>query len=113
MILFNLDTVIKYRNTKEYRYINRCFTEWNGEHIETTGDGPVIHNLARKVLSRMLLSDGDPLVYVYRGDTLCFNPVPLSLWGYLTTTEPDNGSVRIQKYTDPKVSFRNVSESSM
>ena len=53
--------------------------------------------------ARRLLAEGAPpdaLALIYRGETLCFNPVPLSTWARLTT-EVGERSIRFRAYRPP------------
>lgn len=69
-----LDTIPKIRNSSEYRMINRA----RSGDLELIGGGPIVQKLLRK-----LYQQGAPkeaIVEVYRGDTLCFVPIPLKSW---------------------------------
>jgi len=75
-IQIELDSVKKYRkgSTTEYRHIPRA--RWND--LEVVGDGWVVRDLCRLIARNNPGISG--LVYVFRGDTLCFTPMPLNLW---------------------------------
>lgn len=52
---------------------------------------------------RMLLAEGadpDELVHVFRGDTLCFVPAPLSIFAALATEEGAARAIRFRKYRE-------------
>lgn len=71
-IRIDLDTVRVYRNKSEYRTKNRARSSFGHEII---GDGPILSTLAA------ILREENPEIHgqveVYRGDTLCFIPMPL------------------------------------
>lgn len=74
MLRVELDTVRKYRNSVEYRPMNRARL---GD-LAVESDGPLIGRLcALKIESG---ADGGEQVEVYRGETLCFRAKPLSEW---------------------------------
>lgn len=56
------------------------------------GRGSPIGALCREILATGL--DPSSLVYIYRGETLCFKPRTLGRWAGVTTEERDHGSVR-------------------
>lgn len=73
MIQINLDTVKKWRNSKEWRPIHRA----SFHEMERFGDAPIAP------LCRDLIEAGhDPadLVVIVRGSTRCFEPAPLGEW---------------------------------
>lgn len=74
-IIVTLDSVVKHRSTKEYRRINRAISG----QLEVVGDGCIIKQLLATILDSEPTRKDD-LVYVYRGDTLCFNPITLQDW---------------------------------
>jgi len=76
MIRIELDSVKTYRpkSTQEYRYIPRA--RWND--LEVVGDDWIVRDLCRLILQDNPEITG--LVHVFRGDTLCFTPMPLNLW---------------------------------
>ncbi len=71
-IRITLDAVRVNRNKSEYRNIPRARSSQGHELV---GDGPLVARMAA------ILRDENPgfegLLEVYRGDTLCFIPVPL------------------------------------
>lgn len=77
-IRINLDSVRKYRNTKEWRPVNRATATFRGKTYERTGDG---YNI--RLLCRDLLGDFPQIseqVEVWRGDTPCFAEMPIKSW---------------------------------
>lgn len=54
--------------------------------------GSPIGALCREILDAGLSPSS--LVYIYRGETLCFKPRSLGRWAGVTTEERDSGSVR-------------------
>lgn len=43
-------------------------------------------------------ADPSEVVHVYRGGTLCFQPVPLATFARLATEERSDGSIRFVRY---------------
>lgn len=74
-LTIKLDTVKKARGTQEWRPVNRA--RFRG--LEEVGDGFVLMKLMATIL-QVFPTQNRSLVYVYRGDTLCFNPIPLEDW---------------------------------
>lgn len=76
MIRIELDSVKRYRNSAEteYRYVPRA--RW--ENLEVVGDGWIVRDLCRLIVGENRSVSG--LVHVFRGDTLCFTPMPLNAW---------------------------------
>ena len=73
-ITVQLDTVRKYRNSIEYRPIGRA----RSDGYEVVGEGAFIRSMLKN-----MYADGAPIeatVQVFRGDTLCFRPMPLKSW---------------------------------
>ncbi|MEL6596286.1 MAG: hypothetical protein AAFQ47_10140 [Pseudomonadota bacterium] len=71
-IRIDLDTVRVYRNSQEYRPMNRARSSL-GHEIK--GDGPIISELASILREENPSFDGH--LEVYRGDILCFIPMAL------------------------------------
>ena len=71
-VRITLDSVRVHRNKSEYRNIPRARSSQGHELV---GDGPLVARMAA------ILREENPgfegLLEVYRGDTLCFIPVPL------------------------------------
>jgi hypothetical protein len=84
IITVELDTVRKYRNTQEYRPVNRATCEG----YEAVGDGDVI----RQVLQ--LYHKDNPhftgKVQVRRGDMLCFVITSLNQWLFPVSKQPEH-----------------------
>jgi len=59
-----------------------------GDMTASTPKGP-INRLARDMIAAG--HDGDEIVEVYRGETLCFLPLPLRNWAHWTIRENDAG----------------------
>ena len=74
-MVIQLDTVKKWRNNHEWRPVNRA--RFRG--LEEVGDHDVLTKLMATIL-QVFPTQNRSLVYVYRGDTLCFNPIPLEDW---------------------------------
>ena len=84
MITVKLDTVRKYRNTQEYRPVNRATCE----SYEAVGDGDVI----RQVL-QLYHTDNPQFigqVEVRRGDMLCFVIASINQWLFPENKQPEH-----------------------
>lgn len=79
-----LDTVRVYRNKSEYRPMNRARSSL-GHEIK--GDGFIVSKMASILRAENPHFDG--LLEVYRGETLCFVPVPLKT-AFLKGPQPKN-----------------------
>lgn len=70
-----LDSVKRCRRSpQEYRYVPRA--RW--KNLEVVGDDWIIRDLCRLIAEQN--PDISGLVRVFRGDTPCFNPMPLNVW---------------------------------
>ncbi|WP_342070564.1 hypothetical protein [Yoonia algicola] len=83
-IRINLDAVRVYRNKGEYREVGRARTSLGHE---ITGDGAKLAKLAS--ILREENPDFNGLLEVYRGDTLCFIPMPLKS-AFLRGSQPEH-----------------------
>lgn len=52
---------------------------------------------ARKLIAAG--ADPEAMAMIYRGETLCFKPMPLVRWAKLTTEESDKRSIRFRSYS--------------
>jgi len=83
-IRIDLDEVRVYRSKNEYRPVGRARTSLGHE---ITGDGPKLAKLASILREENPQFDG--LLEVYRGDTLCFIPMPLKT-AFLKGPQPEH-----------------------
>lgn len=74
-ITVRLDSVRRYRNTQEYRPVNRARI---GDDIEVIGDGKIIHRALE--MARLAGASIEAPVVVLRGETTCFREMPLKSW---------------------------------
>ena len=75
VIEIQLDSVKRCRRSpQEYRYIPRA--RW--KHLEVVGEDWIVRDLCRLIAADN--PDFTGLVHVFRGDTLCFTPMPLKSW---------------------------------
>lgn len=75
VIIVELDSVKKWRNTKEYRWQNRARVG----SLEYVGDGEIIRPVLRLALEQNP-SLANATVYVQRNGTNVFNPMPMQKW---------------------------------
>ena len=75
MIEVYMDSVRKYRNKSEYRLQNRAVCMGK----EYVSDGETIKPLLASILADNPSLTGSD-VYIYRGATLVFNPMPIDEW---------------------------------
>lgn len=75
-LIIELDSVPKYRNTKEWRNVGRASCPEYG--IEKTGDGAYIRDICKGAIE--LGCDPQRLVEVRRGETVCFKPATVDAW---------------------------------
>jgi len=79
VIIVQLDSVKKWRNTQEWRPVNRASITYNGQYMEEVGDHSVIVSLL-KALTRNHSPPCTAQVEVRRGEVPVFLTMPLKQW---------------------------------
>ena len=69
-----MDSVKKYTNKNEYHTVPRV----RALEEEVMGNGEIVRKLCSILIEKN--PQINPLVYVFRGNTLCFIPKPLKSW---------------------------------
>ena len=85
-ILIELDTVRKYRNKEEYRPVGRAICKEFG--IEVTNVDKMITKVVKLLGEKKC--DIQRGLEVRRGDTLCFEVMPLKQWLFPTDKRPEH-----------------------
>lgn len=74
-IRVELDAVRKYRNTQEWRNVQRASALWEGKRYEAVGDGWVIRELCIQLLAAA--APENATLEVWRGSTPVFRSYPI------------------------------------
>jgi len=107
-IRIELDSVTKWRNTKEYRTVPRARCE--EYDMEVVGDGLIVKKLIRDLYEQNPQISGD--VMVFRSGTLCFTPAPIKSWVFPIDKRPEwlrGGGIRTSSKSNTTESAREPS----